>query len=83
MLIGLDKLLYAFVRWNFLDMEQIEQGSRKYGHRILKKSQGFFSLSLIGDVLFFLVHKSMLLWSCMSKRGYYGLTSLTYSCWVI
>lgn len=32
MLIGLDKFLYAFVGWNFLDMEQIEPGSRKYGH---------------------------------------------------
>jgi hypothetical protein len=32
MLVGLDKLLSAFVGWNFLDMEQIELGSRKYGH---------------------------------------------------
>lgn len=32
MLIGIDKLLHLFVEWNFLDMEQIELGSRKYGH---------------------------------------------------
>jgi len=32
MLVSLDKLLYAFVGWNFVDMEQIEQGLRKYGY---------------------------------------------------
>lgn len=32
MLVYLDKLLYSFVRRNFSDMEQIELGSRKYGH---------------------------------------------------
>lgn len=32
MLMGLYKLLYSFVGWNFLDMEQIGPGSRKYGH---------------------------------------------------
>ena len=37
MLIRLWKFQWAFVKWNFLDMEQIEQGSRKYGHWNLKK----------------------------------------------
>jgi len=32
MLVFLDKLLYIFVGQNFLDMEQIGQGSRKYGY---------------------------------------------------
>ena len=37
MLIRPYKFHKAFIKWNFLDMEQIEQGSRKYGHWNLKK----------------------------------------------
>lgn len=32
MLVDLNKVSYSFVGWNFSDMEQIELGSRKYGH---------------------------------------------------
>ncbi len=53
MLIGLDKLLYSFVGWNFSDMEQIELGSRKYGHRIFGQNYGGPFISLTRHVLFF------------------------------
>ena len=54
MLMGLVKLLYPFVGWNFSDMEQIELGSRKYGHRIFGKNYGGLFISLTRHVLFFL-----------------------------